>query len=130
MYQLKTKLFKVSVSSVLVYTSDFEDDWPLDRNQLLILDGNRDCLVVLIDPTAFTNQLLAKEVISVGEKDFIASKATHSEKNKALLDILRRTSRKNYKKAINCLRETYQDRIANILMQGGKLRVDVFVFRL
>lgn len=106
-----------------VYTSDFEDDWPLDRNQLLILDGNRDCLVVLIDPTAFTNQLLAKEVISVGEKDFIASKATHSEKNKALLDILRRTSRKNYKKAINCLRETYQDRIANILMQGVVVRI-------
>lgn len=124
------KLFKVSVSSVLVYTSDFGDDWPLDRNQLLILDGNRDCLVVLIDPTAFTNELLAKEVISVGEKDFIAYKGTHSEKNKALLDILRRTSQKNYKKAINCLRETYQDRIANILMQGGKLREDLFVFHL
>lgn len=115
----------MSVSSVVVYVSDFGEDWPLDKKQLQILDGNRNCLVILINPTtAFTNQLLEKEVISVREKDFIASKAIDFDKNEALLDILRRTSKRNYRKAINCLQETYQDRIANILlMQGGKLSV-------
>lgn len=107
-----------------VYMSDFEDDWPLDRNQLHILDGNRDCLVILINPsTAFINQLLTKEVIGVGERDFVASRATDVEKNEALLDILRRTSKRIYKKAIDCLRETYQERIANILVNGVVVRI-------
>ena len=95
------------------------DDWPLTVREISILDTNQRSLVDLLETCDLLFYLYSDKVINNRQRDFVSSKTACYEKNGALLEILRRTSLGNYKKAIFCLQTTKQNRIADLLTEGG-----------
>lgn len=92
----------------------------MEETQIRIIDTNCGSFKDVIDIRGgLVDELLARKVISPRQKQLICSKATDSEMNEAFLDILRRGSIRDYENAIQCLRDSYQDHIAEILREGG-----------
>lgn len=90
----------------------------MTERELLIMDSNYEALVDLLDTCDLISRLYSNGVINRRHFDFISSKSTTNEKNKALLEILSRCSLRSFDKTIICLRESNQDHIAEILETG------------
>src|SRR6218665_2870968 len=101
------------------YSDEFGEDWPLEENQISILNVNHKRFVDLLELTDLLGLLYSSRVINSMQKEFISSKATSHKKNNALLGILRKLSLLNYRQAINCLHESNQSHIAEVLECGG-----------
>src|SRR6218665_3274864 len=104
---------------VLEYSDEFGEDWPLAENQISILNKNYKSFVDLLELSDLLGRLYSSKVINIRQRDSISSKPTSHEKNNALLGILRRRSLRDYLQAINCLHESKQSHIAQVLECGG-----------
>src|SRR6218665_2412890 len=104
---------------VLEYSDKFGENWPLTAKQNSLLDINHGRLVDLLDSAELLVLLFSSLVINGRQKESISSKPTPHEMNHALLYILRRRSLGDYRKTINCLRQSNQSHVAEILDSGG-----------
>ena len=104
---------------VLVYSDDFGKNWPLAETDVSILNTNHRSFVDLLDLTDLLGLLYFSKVINRRQMESISSKPTSHEKNNALLGMLRKRSLRDYRQAINCLHESKQSHIAQILECGG-----------
>lgn len=111
-----SKLMKVNV---LDYKTQFGGEWPLTDKEISTLDSNFEVLVELLEPSELLGRLLSSKVISPRQLEFISAKPTTSDKNEALLEILRRGSLAAYWVTVRCLHATNQSHIAQILENGG-----------
>ena len=92
----------------------------MDEAQIKTIDVNCGSLKDLIDMEAdLVDRLMSKRVINHRQKQLICSKSTDSEKTDAFLDILRRGSMGDYENTIQCLHDSNQGHIAEILEKGG-----------
>lgn len=107
------------MNTVLEYSTEFGEDWPLTKKEISILDTNDRHLVDLLELSDLLGRLYSSDVITSRQMDSISSKPTSHGKNEALLDILRRRSLRHYRKAITCLHQSQQSHIAEILEEGG-----------
>lgn len=101
------------------YEIDFGLDWPLSDKENEILDSNRESLIDTIDTSGLLFQLYAKGVVNIRQRDLIQSKPTNYKSNEVLIDLVTRLSRKSFFIFINCLRESNQSYIADILENKG-----------
>ena len=101
------------------YSDEFGEDWPLEENQISILNVNHKRFVDLLELRDLLGLLYSWIVINIRQKELIYSKSTSHEKNDALLGILRRRSLRDYKQTIRCLRESNQSHIAKVFECGG-----------
>lgn len=104
------------------FKEEHRELWPLLENQLEKLIINHQTLIDGLDSSYLSYKLLFKDAINKRQHEYILSKSTNSEKNEALLEMLRRGSIKCYNQTIESLYELKQDRILNILeyTEGGK----------
>jgi len=94
--------------------------WPLEETKIKIIDANIGSLKDLLDMGYdLIDKLLARRVINHRQQQLICSKATDSEMAEAFLDTLRRGSNCDYEHTIQCLRDSNQGHIADILEKGG-----------
>ena|SRR6218665_1240895 len=114
----------MSFISCTVRNQNKWNDWPLIPAKIQIIDVNYGSLKDLLDTGGgLLDKLIARRVISHRHKQLISSKATDSEKNEAFLDILRRGSMADYENTIQCLQDSNQKHIAEILDKGGGKRM-------
>lgn len=83
------------------------------------LRANHGRLVEIIDPCDLVMRLFSAEVITSRQKEFISSRRSCTEQNEAMLEILRRRSFNDYRTAIDCLCQSNQSHVAELLVQGG-----------
>ena|SRR6218665_1965573 len=107
------------MNTVLEYSDEFGEDWPLTDKEISILDKNRGSLVDLLELKDLLGPLFASKVINKRQTETISSKQTSHERNDILLDILRRRSLQDYHNTIKRLCESQQRHIAEILDNGG-----------
>lgn len=99
---------------------EFEDDWPLTEREIFILDTNQQSLVDTLDMSSeLLPNLYSSAVVNIRQRDFVSSKTTSHEKNDTFLDMLRRSSLRNYRKTIHFLHLSKQSHIADVLKEGG-----------
>lgn len=84
-----------------------------------ILDLNQEILVDKLETMDLIGNLIARQVINSRQRELLAAKQTTYEKGETLLDILRRGSLTDYRTMIDCLHQTNQSHIAQILERGG-----------
>lgn len=97
------------------YDRTFGDNLPLTYKEEKTIDLNRDIIISLLrNFSELAQELYWKEVINERQRDHICS-LVNTKANEALLDILKRRSIQNYKDTIECLRETNQTLVADIL---------------
>lgn len=103
-----------------VYRDQFGLDWPQTDREAGILQRNFEPLTTSLDTVhGFLTILFSYSIIGKLQLDFISSKKTSFDRAKAFLDILRRFSLKKYFQTAECLKESTQDHIAEILVKGG-----------
>lgn len=102
------------------YGKEFGSNWPLTKHEKTMLDVNEESLVDLIDiDSGLLTNFYSMQIINDRQRQTVSSKPTKFQRNKTLLDMLRRCSISDYTKAIKCLRDTNQSHIAEILEKGG-----------
>lgn len=101
------------------YNSNFGEEWPLGEKEMKTLRANHGSLIDLIDIGDLCVRLYSKEVINVRQKEFVSSYSRNFERNEALLDIVGRFSGRQFRILIDCLHESNQSHIAEILTEGG-----------
>lgn len=101
------------------YKEEFGLDWPLRETEEKILDCNQETLVDMLHSDELLPKLFSKGVFKKRQRDGISSKPTEHEKSEALLDAVRRFSLKSYFTFKECLRDSGQSHVADILENGG-----------
>ena|SRR6218665_2454474 len=101
------------------YQSEYGDDWPLTDNEISILDTNQESLVDLLDCSDLLIRLFSAQVINGRQRETIFSEPTNYRRNEILLDIIRRRSIDDYRRMVQCLHESNQSHVAEILDKGG-----------
>jgi|SRR6218665_556300 len=110
----------INVLHVFVeYESEHGGGWPLTDNETSILDTNRESLVDLVDCSDLLTRLYSRQVINGRQRETISSEPTNHRRNEILLDILRRRSINDYIQMVQCLHESNQSHVADILDKGG-----------
>lgn len=112
-------VFWVFLFFSLVYDPEFNEDWPLRDNEMKSMRVNRVKLIEIIDSQDLCIYLLSKGVINTRQREFISSKSCNSEKNEALLDVLRRFSVKQFRICVTGLRQSNQSHVAEVLSKSG-----------
>jgi len=102
------------------FEAEYREFWPLLENKLEKLITNRQALIDGLDLSYLSFKLYFKDVINKRQHEFILSKPTNSEKNEALLEMLRRGSIRQYYQTIESLRELNQDNILKVLKESGE----------
>src|SRR6218665_558206 len=101
------------------YKSEYGGDWPLTENEISILDTNQESLVDLVDCSELLPRLYSAQVINRRQRVTISSEPNDLKRNEVLLDILRRRSVDDYRQVVQCLHESNQSHVAEILDKGG-----------
>lgn len=101
--------------------SEFGLEWPLTASEIENLNVNQEELVDLLDTSELLCILYSKQVINTRQRDAIESQSISARRNQVLLGIIRRLSRKSYLTVTNCLRESNQSHVADIMEHIGFL---------
>lgn len=111
-----------------VYDKKFGDEWPLSPEEDKSLDFHQPILVEKIEPDELINQLYSKAVITERQHRALTHFQNPDAKSELLIEILRRSSRRNYQLVIECLNLTGQPHVAELLKKGGgKLPLKLFL---
>ena len=112
----------------IVYESSFGGDWPLADRETKILDSNQQFFVDKLETVDLVGNLVARHVINGRQRELLAAKQTTYEKSETLLDILRRGSLNDYRTLIDCLHQTNQSHVAQILERGGGINNNYYSY--
>lgn len=77
----------------------------------------RDFLKRRMDPDKVLDWLMAKTILCHEEVDEVKSRSTNSQKNEKLLDYI--VEKDEMEEFINALRDTFQQHLANYLLNDG-----------
>jgi hypothetical protein len=106
-----------------VRNAEFGDDWPLEDDRIKQLNMNHGHLINIIDPCSGLNgELRSAGVTNERQYGFISQERNTISKNKAILNIIRRQSIKDYNTTILCLTKSGQPHIAEILQGPGAIQ--------
>jgi hypothetical protein len=96
------------------------DNRLLEARQLSAIDVNYPRLVELLDPdSGFVDALWAAGCINLQHRKHIETGRSDIERNRLMLDIMRRRSLADFNKFIGCLVSNKQEHLAALLLGGG-----------
>lgn len=101
------------------YKSEFGDEWPLSKEEMTALNRNQLTLIDSLDGSDLSLAMFSADIINKRHKETIHSYPTNHEKSEVLLDIIVRQSRSDFLKTIDCLEESNQPHVINILRSRG-----------
>jgi hypothetical protein len=112
------------------YTADDGDCWPLEDDQLSIINKNSRKLTELLESDGdLIGHMMATDCFSQGHLKELQEEHNRSERNKKLLDMLKRRSKDQFKQLVACLEKTQRHLVPFLTGDTGKMLYgDVYVY--
>jgi hypothetical protein len=118
---MSTKYSCISIV-LLGYTGDVGECWPLEDDQLSIINKNSPKLTELLESDDdLIGHMMATECFSQRHLKELQEEHNRSERNKKLLDVLKRRSKDQFKQFIACLEKTQRHLVPLFQTGTGKV---------